>query len=295
MIEKYVVSLDVEKRELKEYLIEQFEFSSRRIKMLLKNKKILINGKYAYWDSKIKDKDILYMNLADRINDEIKAQQIPLNIIYEDEYMLVMNKPPFMLVHPTMNHMEGTLANGVKSYFERTMQNIAIRFLNRLDMNTSGIIVLPKDSKTHSCLNEMMSKNLIIKTYMAVVEGEVCPKKGTIEMPIAKDEKDKIKRIVSSNGQTAITEYSVIEYLKDASVVELRLITGRTHQIRVHLSHIGYPITGDSLYGSQSNLINRQALHACSMQLEHPKTKEVLILKAPIPTDISDLINGLKK
>ncbi len=294
-MEKYLVNINVEKCNLKEYLFDELHFSSRKMKMLLKEKKIYINEKCAYWDSKIKNDDILYIDLSDRVNTEIIAQEIPLDIIYEDEDLLAVNKPPYLLVHPTTNHTQGTLANGLKSYFLNKGQNITIRFLNRLDMNTSGVIVVPKNSNTHRSLSEMMGNIKIQKTYVAVVKGEVNPKNAVIDKPIAKDESNHIKRVVSDNGKNAVTEYKVIQYTKEFSLLELTLMTGRTHQIRVHLSYIGYPIIGDDLYGTKSGLINRQALHASTMKFKHPNTDKTIIIHAPIPEDINILLKKMQK
>lgn len=278
-----------------DYLTESMGLTTRKSKMLIKERKVTINGKAGYWDSKLKNGDRIAIDLVETVKEDIVPQPIPLDIIYEDSYLLAVSKPAFMLVHPTQNHQEGTLANGIAYYFSCNGVTANVRLLNRLDMNTSGVVLIPKTSELHGLLGKQMSEGKIRKEYIAVIEGRMAPERGSIDLPLGPDPSDPIKRAVMKDGQQAVTEYCTVGELKGASILTLRLLTGRTHQIRVHLSYMGHPILGDTLYGRESSLISRQALHAQEMELIHPMTDETVILKAKLPDDIEKLIDGLKQ
>lgn len=293
MQRKYVVSSEENKILIADYMSAPLGFSSRQIKKLIKDKKVCINGKAAYRDNKLKNGDILELDLSEEPRKDIVAEDIELSIIYEDEYFMAVNKPPFMLVHPTPNHPAGTLLNAAAYHFDRQGVEAALRLLNRLDMNTSGIVVIPKSAAVHSKLDEMMKSGSIKKFYVAVIKGAIEPEKGTIDKPIGKDEADSIRRKVKIDGQPAVTVYETIKKSGGYSLVRLELVTGRTHQIRVHLSHLGYPIVGDTLYGEASQLIGRQALHASDMELPHPIGKNMIKLHAELPDDIRRLVTEI--
>ncbi|KUO74928.1 MAG: hypothetical protein APF77_17845, partial [Clostridia bacterium BRH_c25] len=193
---------------------------------------------------------------------------------------------PHMLVHPTPNHPTGTLLNAAAHYFDKQGEKMALRLLNRLDMNTSGIVVIPKSAAAHRILDESMRTESVKKYYTAITEGVIEPHKGIIDKPIGKDEADPIKRRVTSNGQPAVTIYETLSKSKGFSLLRLELATGRTHQIRVHLSYLGCPIVGDTLYGKESPLIGRHALHATDMELPHPEGQGIIKLHAELPGDI---------
>ncbi len=289
---KYKISSE-KKIPIIEYMTEHLDFSARRSKKLVKDKKIHINGKAAFRDNSVKKGDLLEIDTAEEMKEDISPEDIPLSIIYEDENILAVNKPPFMLVHPTPNHPTGTLLNAVAYYFREKGIRASLRLLNRLDMNTSGVVLIPKSALVHSRLDEMMKSGSIRKLYIAVIEGTLEPEKGVIDQPIAKDEAAPVKRKVRSDGQPAVTIYETIKKAGSHSLVELELITGRTHQLRVHLSYLGHPITGDELYGRASTLIPRQALHAACMELTHPAGSGLLKLEAELPVDIGSLIAQL--
>lgn len=276
------------------YMSESLGFSSRQIKKLFKDKRVCINGKPAYRDEKVKDGDILEVDLPGDGRKDIVPEDIKLDIIYEDEYLLAVNKPPYMLVHPTPTHPTGTLLNGAANYFAEKGEEASLRLLNRLDMNTSGIVVIPKNGLVHGRLNEMMRAGRIKKFYTVVIEGIAEPEKGVIDKPIGKDEADPIKRKVRSDGQQAVTVYDTLKKGKGYSLVRLELLTGRTHQIRVHFSFLGHPIVGDTLYGRESCIIGRQALHASDMELAHPAGGSILKLHAALPEDIRLLLSRLE-
>ncbi|HPW40597.1 MAG TPA: RluA family pseudouridine synthase [Bacillota bacterium] len=294
MQKKYPVRLSENRIFVDAYMSQQLGFSSRQIKKLFKGKKVCINGKPAYRDNKLKDGDILEVDLFVEAREDIVPEDIKLDIIYEDEYLLAVNKPPYMLVHPTPNHPGRTLLNAAAYYFAGKGEEVSLRLLNRLDMNTSGIVVMPKNGLVHGRLDEMMRSGGVRKFYTAVIEGIAAPEKGVIDRPIGKDESDPIKRKVKSDGQPAVTKYDTLKTGKSHSLVRLELVTGRTHQIRVHLSFLGHPIVGDTLYGKKSCLIGRQALHASDMELAHPVTGNLLKLHAEFPEDIRLLASRLE-
>ena len=205
-----------------------------------------------------------------------------------------------MVVHPTRGYPLGTLANGVLYYFQEKGEKCIVRLVSRLDMDTSGLIIIAKNQFSHMALaRDMQDKEMQGKTfeksYMAIVHGNMENKSGTIDLPIGKPDEESIKREICEDGQRSITHYEVIESFKNGDLVKMTLETGRTHQIRVHLSHIGHPIYGDSLYGKEEiHYIDRQALHAYKLIIPHPRTGEELILMTDLPEDMKNLISKLK-
>lgn len=294
MQRKYIVNTGENKIFVADYMVKTLGFSSRQAKKLLKEKKVSINGKAAYRDNRLKDGDLLEIDLSEKPRTDIAAEDIKLSVIYEDEYILAVNKPPFMLVHPTPSHPSGTLLNAAAYYFAQKGEQKQLRLLNRLDMNTSGIVVLPKSAAVHRFLDEKMKDNCVRKFYIAVIEGILEPEKGIIDKPIGKDETYPVKRKAADNGQPAVTVYETLSKSKGFSMVRLELMTGRTHQIRVHLSNLGCPIVGDTLYGKESPYIGRQALHASDMELPHPAENRIIKLHADIPEDLARLAELLE-
>lgn len=282
------------KMNIKEFLEKESSFSSRRIKALLKSKSILINGKKAFGDNFVKNGDMLTIDLSETGRDSTIPEELPIDIIYEDEFFLAVNKPAGMLVHPTQNHPGGTLANGIKHYFISKGFDIPIRFANRIDMDTSGLVVVAKSGEAHSALARQFELDSCEKYYIAVAEGAVEPSKDTIKKPIGIDPENPIRRAVRADGQSCITEYEVLEQFTSAALIRLKLITGRTHQIRVHLSSLGNPLLGDKLYGGSTGFIARQALHAYELIFTHPFEQRIIKLQAPMPKDLNDIISKLK-
>lgn len=223
---------------------------------------------------------------------DIIPTNIPLDIVYEDDTLLIIDKPPGMLVHPTTSERLETIGNAIMYYFQQ--KNLPFKFhpVHRLDRNTSGLLVIAKFPHIQHLLSANGVKN-INRHYVALITGALQPAIGTIEAPIARHPNSIIQRIVSSEGQQATTCYKVLKDLKNASLIELTLLTGRTHQIRVHLSHIGHPILGDDLYGGSRDLISRQALHASSLSFTHPNSGKMIEVSSPLPTDIIKVINIL--
>ena len=274
-------------------LKEQFLLSDRLITKLKKANKIYLNDLQTYTKKSVTVGDTVSVLIDfEEDNSNIVASNIPLNIIYEDDYLLVINKPANIAIHPSILHFDNSLSNGVKFYFDKLKKKKKIRIVNRLDRNTSGIVVFAKNEYIQECLIKQMKTKELKKEYLAIAKGILESKSGTLNFPIARKEGSIIERTVSSDGDSAITHYDVVKEFNNLSLVHIVLETGRTHQIRVHFSHIGHPILGDTLYGSPSELINRQALHSYKLTFIHPVTKKELILESSLPNDIKNIINN---
>lgn len=279
---------------LKEILLDKLNFSVRSLSKMKKNKTVLVNGNFKKPSNNIKKGDLIEVKIEEDMAD-FMPQNLNLDILYDDFDLIMVNKPPFMVVHPTKSHNINTIANGITDYIIKQNEKVRIRFVNRLDMNTSGLVIVAKNAYAHHTLSKDMSDDKVIKKYITIVKGIVKEDFGTINEPIYRSNEDSIKRVVDKRGQESITHYKVLERLSDATVLEVKLETGRTHQIRVHMNHIGHGIIGDELYGYvDEGLINRQALHAYSLELSQPRTKENLKFKAQVPKDMKDLIEKLR-
>ncbi|MCC0659899.1 RluA family pseudouridine synthase [Clostridioides sp. ZZV14-6154] len=283
-----------EEMTLKEVLLDKLNFSVRSLSKMKREKSVLVNGVYKKPSLKVSCGDLIEVKIEEE-KANFEPQDLNLQIIYDDFDIIMVNKPPFMVVHPTKSHYDNTIANGISYYIEKHKENVKIRFVNRLDMNTSGLVIVAKNAYAHHTLSTSMSENKVEKTYITVVNGIIDEDEGTINEPIYRPEEDSIKRVIDERGQASVTHYKVVERLKNATVLEVKLETGRTHQIRVHMAHIDHRIIGDELYGYiDENLINRQALHAYSLEFEQPRTKEILKFKTDIPKDMQELISKLR-
>lgn len=290
---KFVIEMDEDKK-IKEFLIQNLNFSVRSISKLKREKNLYLNSKAVKPTLKANKGDVLEILLNEEPSNYM-ANDLNIDVIYDDFDIIIVNKRPFMVVHPTRKYNIDTVANGLNYYIQKKEENFKLRFVNRLDMNTSGILVIAKNGYSHHILSDDMSKNIVDKKYIAVVEGVVKEDFGTIDEPIGLDPEDEIKRAVVEDGQRSITEYRVLERLENATIVQLKLLTGRTHQIRVHMKYLGHPLIGDELYNKKSDYINRQALHCSEMAFNQPRTKEKLIFNAKLPEDIEKLVEMLKR
>ncbi|MBD7910620.1 MULTISPECIES: RluA family pseudouridine synthase [Clostridium] len=283
---------------IREFLKEELGLSSRLIRGAAIENRILVNKNSVRMRYILHEGDEVLVKLQRKESQNIIPENIDINIVYEDEDILVVNKQPNVVVHPTKRHQTGTLANGVLYYFQETKQNCIVRLVSRLDMDTSGLIIIAKNQFAHMALSKEMQDNNLEKRYLAIVHGHLKEKEGTIDAPIYRQEGvDSIQRIVDNRGQRSITHYKVVESFNGGDLVECFLETGRTHQIRVHLNHLGHPIYGDSLYGygeEEKELIGRQALHAYGLDFKSPRTKETLSLRAELPEDMKNLIERIK-
>lgn len=294
---EHIVTAEEEKEGLsyKEIVRNNFTFSSRLMTKLKKQELVFINGKPLRMWLPAKEGDVLVICLPEEKSDFI-PEPIAVNPVYEDNDLLIINKQPGFVVHPTKGHPVHTMANGIMQYMLDTNQSFKIRFVNRLDMNTSGLLVVAKNSHSQDELTKQMKENIIQKRYVALVKGIVEKDKGTIDAPLGRPDPERVERGVMEGGYPSVTHYTVLErYSKGYSLVELLLETGRTHQIRVHMSHIGHPVLGDHLYGGENPwLIERQALHAYKLSFNHPVTGEFMELEAPMPEDMKETIEKLK-
>ena len=273
---------------IKQILKEHFFMSERFILKLKKNNCIYLNNSCVNINSNINCNDVLDIieNLEEDNSNIIPNKNIPLSIIYEDEYMIILNKQPGVPVHPSMSFYETSLSNAVKYYFDKIGLKKKIRPVNRLDKDTSGLVAFAKNEYIQECLIKQMKLNLFKKKYIAILKGILEEKSGIIDAPIARKDNSIIERCIDSNGDKAISNYTVLKEFENFSMVEFSLETGRTHQIRVHSAYIGHPIIGDSLYGKKSDLISRQALHSYYISFFHPITHEKVEFKIPLPEDI---------
>ena len=278
---------------IKQLAKEEFNMSDRLIAKLKNKKKIYLNGIPVKVTTTLNPKDLVTFDLNyEEESENIIPTKMDLDIIYEDEAFLVINKPPFTPVHPSENHFTDSLSNGVKYYFNKINLNKKIRPVNRLDKDTSGIVIFAKNEYIQEKFIKQMENGNFNKKYLAILTGILNEKEGFISAPIARKNDSIIEREINfEKGQSLITHFKLLKTLPTQnSLVEFDLLTGRTHQIRVHSKYIGHPILGDSLYGTTSNLIARQALHAYKITISHPITKKKITLVAKLPEDIKQIL-----
>lgn len=279
---------------IKELLKTKFEISDRLLLKLKTHNKIFLNNMPAAPYMPVNSGSVIEVIIDfDEDNSNIVPVKMYLDIIFEDDALLIINKPTGFPIHPSMLHFEDSLSNGVKYYFDSIGLKKKIRPVNRLDKDTSGIVIFAKNEYVQECLVRQMKRNEFVKEYIAICEGVLPEDTGIVNAAIARKENSIIERCVKESGDTAITHYDVLKTNDELSVVHLILETGRTHQIRVHMAHIGNPIIGDTLYGNKSNLINRQALHSYKVSFTHPVTHEKMELIAPLFEDMQKIIDSI--
>ncbi len=285
----YIVPEELSGETLKTVLRSHMNISSHLMKKLKAKEAILVNGINTRVIDTVRGGDYISLDISETTY--IEPEHIDIEVLYEDADVIVINKPPFMVVHPTKKHRDGTLLNAVIYYLNQKGEMVKPHLVSRLDRDTSGVIVIAKNSFAQSFIIDKMKENRVKKKYIALVEGEFKQKKGMIDLAISRESDEGIKRVVDNQGKKCKTKFKLLNTNQNFSLVELELLTGRTHQIRVHLSHLGHPIVGDELYGSAYvDLLNRQALHASSIKFESPR-KGMVSVKADIPEDIKNIIN----
>ena len=272
---------------IKEFLAKQ-DLSSRLFRKLYKNKHIFVNGKFHRKALKLKKGDKVCIHMEDEIDNTI-PENFDINVVYEDNDLLILNKQPNMVVHLTKSHQENTLSNGISYYFKSKNIKRKIRFVNRLDMDTTGLLIVAKNPFAHQQMALQFEAEEVEKKYLAIVSGVMEKDEEFIDLPIGREEDRSIRKMVTMDGQESLSKYIVKERYKNHTLADVQIFTGRSHQIRVHLSHIGYPIVGDSLYGEESDLISRQALHSYYLKIKQPRTKEEIEIVAPLPKDMQYL------
>lgn len=253
---------------------------------------ITLNGKWAYVTERLRRNDLVCISIVEEEpSQNIVPVNIPVDIAYEDEDIIVVDKPSNMPVHPSVNNFDNTLANALAYYYKNADSPFVFRCINRLDRDTTGLVLVAKNMLSSCILSNMVRNKDINREYMAIVQGDI-DDSGTIDAPIKRKENSVIERTVSfEDGVSAITHYKKILYKNGFSLVKIKLETGRTHQIRVHMKYINHPLPGDYLYNQDFKAIKRQALHSYSLSFNHPVTKEPLILCSDIPSDMKAVIN----
>lgn len=269
--------------------------SRKQIRRLKINNSIFLNENPCTVKTHISNNDKITVKLFEhRITNDILSTNIPLDILYEDEYLLVLNKPKNMLVHPVGKEIKNTLANGIKFYYKQKNTYMVTRPIGRLDRNTTGVILFAKNSYVHTIMANQLSLKSSTKQYLGIVNHIPNDLEGIISLPIGRAKNSIIQRVIDDSGKTSQTAYRVLATYNDSALVLFTLLTGRTHQIRVHSKAIGNSLIGDTLYGQASLFIDRQALHSYCSTFIHPFTKEKIILRANLPKDMKSLINHLR-
>ena len=298
-MKKEIVVEGNENKRTDAYISEITDYSRTAVQRLIDEEKITINGKIVKSSYKVQYGDRIVIEEEPAKEIELKAQDIPLEILYEDNDIIVVNKPKGMVVHPANGNPDGTLVNAIMAICKDSLSGIGgeIRpgIVHRLDKNTSGAIIIAKNDKAHINLSEQLKKHEIKKTYIALVRGVVKENNASINMPIGRSKKDRKKMDVDKNGKEAITHFKVMKRYKDSTLLEINIETGRTHQIRVHLSHIGYPIIGDEVYSNGKNRwnIEGQCLHAKSLDFKHPITGKQMHIEAELPEYFKKILEEL--
>lgn len=287
----YKVTKEHEGLTLEEYLKTILQYSGRKIQKLTRQKGIFLNGKKVFLQRKVKSQDVLRVLMAQDMTYGVEPEEGSVEILYEDDYMLVVNKPAYQLVHPTGQTTKGTLANYLAYYLQQQGVITTIRPVHRLDRETSGCVIFAKDDRSQFILEQQLKDRTLKRVYWALVKGIVHPPSATIDVPIGFHPTMANRRAVREKGDPAITHYHTLHNFSETSLVELRLDTGRTHQIRVHLAHIGYPLLGDGMYGIRTSWLTRQALHASAVSFNHIKDQHEITVQAPLPPDLTRAID----
>ncbi|MGC7870769.1 RluA family pseudouridine synthase [Desulfosporosinus sp. SYSU MS00001] len=276
-------------------LKHKFHFSLKVLQHLKQGERVWVDGRFTYLTARGKEGELLSIQLFAEEESPIQGEDLPLSILYEDDYLLAVNKPVGQVVHPNRRYPDNTLGNAVIGYWERKGEQRLYRPIHRIDRNTSGVVIIAKNQFAHQQLAWQLVRGHIHKRYYGFVQGNLYENRGTIDSPIGLAPNSFIKRQIQRDGEASRTDYRVIRRYSEASLLEFILETGRTHQIRVHCESIGHPLLGDDLYGGNTLLINRQALHSSVYAFLHPVTGLPLVIRAPFPEDLRHLLKALNK
>jgi 23S rRNA pseudouridine1911/1915/1917 synthase len=275
---------------IRDYLKETHRFSKRILIAVKQEGKILINNIPQTVRYVLREGDILEISFPkEQIGEFMVKEEMDLSIVYEDDSVIVVDKPPGIATIPSLHHPTGTVANGVLGYYEKHHIPYTVHVVTRLDRDTSGLLLIAKHRYSHSLLAAAQKEGKIKRNYRALVEGNLQEDSGTIDAPIDRKEDSIIERTVKETGKRAITHFKVEKRLPLHTLVNVQLETGRTHQIRVHFSHINHPLAGDDLYGGKTDVMKRHALHCHKLAFEHPFTKEYIQLESNLPGDMKGL------
>lgn len=300
-MKEYIINADMQNIRLDKVIaILDADLSRSMIQKMLDDGKILVNEKKekASYKTKLNDKISVEEVIAKEI--ELKAEDIPVEVIYEDVDIIVVNKPKGMVVHPANGNPDGTLVNAIMNICKDSLSGIGgeIRpgIVHRIDKDTSGLLIIAKNDKAHINLSEQIKNREITKKYVALVRGVIKENNATIDMPIGRSDKDRKKMAVRKDGKNAVTHFDVIKRYNGYTYLDIKIDTGRTHQIRVHLAEIGYPIIGDGVYSNGRNPfgVEGQMLHAKSLEFKHPITGKIMKLEAPLPEYFEDVLRNLE-
>ena len=267
---------------------------------LIKTGEVTVNGQPSKPSYRAQVGDEVIVRVPAEMPEPVVPEDIPLDTIYEDDVLLVVNKPAGMVVHPALGHTSGTLVNAVLAHCPQVADvggPERAGIVHRLDKDTSGLILIAKDEATRAALQRQFKRRQVAKTYLALVEGQVQPREGIIEAPVGRDKRQRKRMAVVRRGREARTTYHAIEYFIDHTLLEVRPYTGRTHQVRVHLAWLGYPIVGDAVYGRrrQRLLRDRHFLHAARLRFTHPATGAEVAFKAPLPPKLAAVLQRLRR
>lgn len=296
-----IIINESDKKRIDSYLAENTELSRVTVQRLIEEEKILVNNRKIKSSYKIQDGDKITIEEEEPKEISLVAQDIPIEVIYEDDDIIVVNKPKGMVVHPANGNPDGTLVNAIMAICKDSLSGIGgeIRpgIVHRLDKDTSGLLIVAKNDKAHINLSEQLKNHEVKKTYIALVRGIVKENEATINMPIGRSTKDRKKMAVTKTGKNAITHFRVIKRYDKYTLLEVTIETGRTHQIRVHLSEIGYPIIGDTTYSNGKNEwgIVGQCLHAKILKFKHPITGKEMHFEAELPEYFKNIISELER
>ena len=299
----FIVEAGEEPVRIDRYLAEHCaDFSRSYLQKLLKDQAVSVNGKPVKANYKTQEGDRILLEVPDLRDPDILPEDIPLDILYEDEYLMVVNKPKDMVVHPSAGHMEGTLVNGIMAHCKGRLSGIngVLRpgIVHRIDKDTTGALLICKDDAVHRDIAEQLKEHSIKRRYRAIVQGNLKEDEGTVDAPIGRHPVDRKKMAVNyKNGKEAVTHYKILERFGQYTYIECRLETGRTHQIRVHMASIGHPLLGDTVYGTAKNpwKLQGQTLHAMILGFRHPVTGEYMEFEAPLPEYFCKLLDKLRK
>jgi 23S rRNA pseudouridine1911/1915/1917 synthase len=280
-----------EEKLVREFLKEQHISRTALTDIKFHGGGIYVNGKFVTVRHVLRAGEVLEVHFPpEQRSADMVPQPLPLSIVYEDDYLLVVNKPPFMSTIPSREHPTGTLANALLYYYDQQQLPTTIHVVTRLDRDTSGLLLVAKHRHVHHLLSELQKQGQIKRRYEAVCHGRLSQDKGTIDAPIGRKSDSIIEREVREDGQRAVTHFQVIKRMQHYTHVSLQLETGRTHQIRVHMSHIGHPLVGDELYGGSREKLSRQALHSKELSFFHPFVKKEYCFQSDLPDDMKRLI-----
>lgn len=299
IIKGHTLSLKVDEQyhhtSLSHFLKTAISASKPIIHFWMEHQKVRLNQKPAHHAAKVSQGDQIIIDLFETEESDVTPEYGELEVLFEDEHLLIVQKPAGRPTHPNEQGQTGTLANLVAFHFQANGEEKRVRHIHRLDQDTSGTVIFAKHRLAHAALDQMLSKKTIKRTYIAIAEGLFKKKKGTIDAAIGRDKHHAVRRRISPTGQKAVTHFQVMDMNKrlQLTAVKLQLETGRTHQIRVHLSSLGHPLAGDTLYDGVREYINRCALHAKQVDMKHPFTGEHLIIEAPLPPDMDQLMSQI--